>query len=81
MTTAEFNVILIGLVGVFFFLLVAVLGWIGARVHSKLDNLYSVLDEKLGEVTGQLGKIEHDLRGELTGLDRRLSKIEGGLKQ
>lgn len=77
MTEAAFNTILVGMLAFFFALLVVVLGWIGARVHSKLDNLYAVLDEKLGEVTTKLGGIERDLRTELTGLDRRISKIEG----
>jgi hypothetical protein len=80
-TPAEYNTVLIGLVGVFFFLLVAVLAWIGSRVHSKLDNLYQVLDDKLGEVNSKLGGIEKDLRNELTGLDRRISKIEGHIDQ
>lgn len=77
MSPETFTAILISIIGAFFFLLVAVLAWIGARVHSKLDNLYDVLNEKLGEVTEKLGGIERDLRDELTGLDRRISKIEG----
>ena len=81
MSAEIYNSILIGLVGVFFFLLVAVLAWIGSRVHSKLDNLYQVLDDKLGEVNSKLGGIEKDLRNELTGLDRRISKIEGHIEQ
>jgi hypothetical protein len=80
-TEAAFNAILIGLLAFFFALLVVVLGWIGARVHTKLDNLYLVLDSKLGEVTNKLGGIERDLRSELTGLDRRISKIEGRVDQ
>lgn len=80
MTESAFNGILIGLLVFFFGMLVIVLGWIGSRVHAKLDDLYSVLDIKLGEVTNKLGGIERDLRSELTGLDRRVSKIEGQIE-
>lgn len=80
MTESAFNGILIGLLVFFFGMLVIVLGWIGSRVHAKLDDLYSVLDVKLGEVTNKLGGIERDLRSELTGLDRRVSKIEGQIE-
>lgn len=78
MSTEMFNAILIGMVAFFFGLLVVVLGWIGSRVHSKLDNLYEVLDTKLGETNTKLGFIERDLRQEMVNLDRRVSWMEGG---
>jgi hypothetical protein len=41
------------------------LGWIGSRINVRL--------EKIGET---LALIERDLRGELFGLDRRITKLE-----
>ncbi len=49
-----------------FVLLVATLGWIGNRVHAKLD-----------EINNTLSSIERDLRKDLAGLDRRVSRLEG----
>lgn len=76
MTPAEFSSILLAVLSAVFVLLITVLGWIGSRVHSRLDNLYEVLDTKLGAMDSKLGGIEHDLRDELTSLDRRITRIE-----
>lgn len=46
-------------------LLLAVFGWIGNRVHSRLD-----------EIAQSLGAIEKDLRDDLSQLDRRVSRME-----
>ena len=46
-------------------ILILVLGWIGTRIHARLD-----------EINKTLGSIERDLRGELTNLDRRVTKVE-----
>lgn len=56
---------LIQLVGGLLALLILVLGWIGMRIHARLD-----------EINQTLGSIERDLRGELTTLDRRITKVE-----
>ena len=74
MTTTE---ILIAFGGTMFFLLTGLLAWIGGRVHKRLDELTIMLDAKLGSVSASLSGIEKDLRNELTGLDRRVSRIEG----
>jgi len=63
--------------GALFALLVAVLAWIGQRVHKRLDDLTVMLDSKLTSVSFSLAGIEKDLRGELSSLDRRVSRIEG----
>ena len=65
------------IISTLFFLLVAVLGWIGSRVHDRLDNLTEMLNTKLGDMNDKLAGIERDLRGELVGLDRRVSHLEG----
>ena len=80
MTVLLFQNILIGLLAVVFGILIVVLGWIGSRVHSRLDNLYKVLDTKLGMMNDKLGSIERDLRSDLTGLDRRVTRIESTCK-
>jgi len=59
-----------------FGVLIAVLGWIGARVHSKLDELTRTIDMKLTAVDNKLGGIERDLRQELSHLDRRVTRVE-----
>ena len=45
--------------------LAGLVGWIGSRINIRL--------EKIGDT---LSAIERDLRGELFGLDRRITKLE-----
>lgn len=45
--------------------LTIVIGWIGARIHSRLDS-----------ISRSLTAIERDLRGDLSDLDRRVVKLE-----
>jgi hypothetical protein len=54
-------------------ILIALLAWIGARVHKKLDELSGALIAMNSTLTG----IERDLRSELTSLDRRIAHVEG----
>jgi hypothetical protein len=46
--------------------LILLIGWIGHRIHKKLD-----------EMAIALRSIEKDLRNDLTSLDRRVSFLEG----
>lgn len=46
-------------------LLCVLIGWIGNRIHRRLD-----------EISQTLVKIERDLRSELAGLDRRVTRLE-----
>lgn len=57
-------------------LLLWLLKWIGVRIHSKLDDLTSKIDDGLKEMNITLSSIEKDLRGELVKLDRRLTRME-----
>lgn len=57
--------ILMSVIGGLVVILTAVIGWIGSRIHSRLDS-----------IAGSLQSIERDLRGDLTNLDRRLVVIE-----
>lgn len=57
-------------------ILMVLLGWIGHRVHTRLDVLNIMLDEKLSSVSLTLTVIERDLRHELFDLDRRTTRIE-----
>jgi hypothetical protein len=61
---------------VLFGLLISLLAWIGARVHTKMDYLTEKIEEKLGEVNHTLRGIERDLRGDLNEHDRRITRIE-----
>jgi len=56
--------------------LITVLGWIGSRVHAKLDQLSERMEAKLSELNKTLNAIERDVRGELTTLDRRVTRVE-----
>ena len=58
------------------FLLIGVLGWIGAQVHLKIEQLGMRVETKMDELNTTLVSIERDLRSELTHLDRRVTKVE-----
>lgn len=58
-------------------ILITLLGWIGSRVHSKLDELTATVANKFEQINETLGGIERDLRHDLSRLDRRVSRIEG----
>jgi hypothetical protein len=45
--------------------LILIIGWIGNRIHTRLD-----------EISKTLGTIERDLREDLSDLDRRLTILE-----
>ena len=74
----DINTLMIVFSGGLFSILVVILGWIGNRVHTRLDDLTIMLDEKLTNVTSTLSTIEKDLRSELTKLDRRTTILEVG---
>jgi len=64
------------IVGGLFSILIVVLGWIGQRVHHRLDSLTNMLADKLEQMNNKLGGIERDLRSELVTLDRRVTRVE-----
>jgi hypothetical protein len=49
--------------------LILIIGWIGNRLHTRLD-----------DINKTLGKIEHDLRQDLSSLDRRVTMIEANCR-
>jgi hypothetical protein len=57
--------ILMGIIGTLVGLLTVVIGWIGTRIHSRLDS-----------ISTSLSGIEKDLRKDLSSLDRRLVAVE-----
>lgn len=61
----EFIKILLWVIGGLMGLLVLVVGWIGNRIHNRLDSISS-----------SLAAIERDLRKELGALDRRVAQVE-----
>lgn len=67
--------------------LLALLVWIGSRIQSKVDEIPGQVAKKVDAVHAELlAKVDdikkdqhnmsHDLRAELTSLDRRLVKVE-----
>jgi hypothetical protein len=57
--------VLMGMIGGLVGLLTVVLGWIGTRIHGRLD-----------DISKSLSGIEKDLRKDLSSLDRRLVAVE-----
>jgi predicted PurR-regulated permease PerM len=57
--------ILLGLVTALFGTLVAMLGWMGNKVYSKLSELAQTMHS-----------IENDLHGKISTLDRRVTRVE-----
>lgn len=53
------------LVATLFALLVAILGWLGNKIYSKLE-----------EMNLTMGKISADLHGKISDLDRRVTRVE-----
>jgi hypothetical protein len=56
---------LLEVIGSLLGLLVLVIGWIGARIHGRLDS-----------ISTSLSAIEKDLRADLSHLDRRMAVVE-----
>lgn len=65
MTEGVILVELLKVIGWLIVALVAVVAWIGKRIHDRLDDI---------NVT--LGRIDKDLTGEVANLDKRISIIE-----
>lgn len=57
--------LLLQVIGSLIALLVLVIGWIGKRIHDRLD-----------AINDTLGKIDKDLGEKVTDLDIRLTKVE-----
>lgn len=67
MTNLQIDIIplLLQTIGAVLALLAVIIGWIGNRIHNRLD-----------EIGQSLASIEKDLRDDLTSLDRRVTTIE-----
>lgn len=65
MTEPHLISILLALVAAFFFLLVAMVGWMGNKLYMKLS-----------EMSVSMHNIESDLHGRITDLDRRVTVVE-----
>jgi len=65
MTDQAFTALMLSLVGTFFGLLVAVLGWMGNKIYLKLE-----------EVNLSLGKLDRDLTIKVHEIDKRVTRLE-----
>lgn len=52
--------------------LIGLIGWIGNQVRSELRDIKT----EIAATNKSLGAIERDLRGDLSELDRRVTKVE-----
>jgi hypothetical protein len=64
-TDQAFTALMLSLVGTFFGLLVAVLGWMGNKIYLKLE-----------EVNLNLGKLDRDLTAKVHDIDKRVTRLE-----
>lgn len=62
----------VGLISILFGCLVGVVGWAGSQIKEELKTL----GDKMEITNNTLTKIERDLRGELSDLDRRVTRVE-----
>ena len=67
---------LLSIIGGLFALLVVVLGWIGSRVHTKLDGLTAMLDTRLTAMAGTMYQIRDDLKKEMADHHTRITVVE-----
>ena len=65
MTDQAFTALMLSLVGTFFGLLVAVLGWMGNKIYLKLE-----------EVNLNLGRLDRDLTIKVHEIDKRVTRLE-----
>lgn len=65
MTDQAFIALSLSLVGTFFGLLVAVLGWMGNKIYGKLE-----------EMNFSLNKLDHDLTAKVHEIDKRITRLE-----
>lgn len=65
MEVQDFTAILLSLVSTLFGLLVAVFGWVGNKIYTKLD-----------QVNDNLIKIDKDMTSKLSEIDKRVTKLE-----
>jgi len=72
LTHSMFNTYLIGIIGTLALLFTAIIGWIGVRLHNKVDTI----DTKMAEAIEIMRAIERELRGDFSKLDRRVTRIE-----
>ena len=64
------------LLGALFTLLVGVLGWIGQRVHQRLDHLSDVVGKKFDDLHDIIASADRRHSDKIVDIDRRVSKIE-----
>ena len=65
MTQPELIAILLALVAVLFAIVVMMLGWMGSKVYNKLS-----------ELATSMHRIESDVHGRISQLDRRVTRVE-----
>lgn len=72
MSAEAFLPYVVGLLGSLLGLLCTVLAWVGIQIKGELKEL----GKEMAQTNRTLTAIERDLRGELAGLDRRVSLVE-----
>ena len=59
-----------------FGILVLIIGWIGVRIHSKLDEIFKELALIRNDFGVELGKVDRRLSKEIAIVDRRTTRLE-----
>jgi predicted PurR-regulated permease PerM len=72
MTEAHYT----GIISAIFFLLVGVVGWIGARIFSKLDSLSEQMTSISAGLQKQITDGDNILHHRVNEIDRRVTRVE-----
>lgn len=64
------------LVATLFGLLVTVLGWLGNKFYSKLDEISKNLIVMAGELHDRINGLDRQMHERINGLDRRVTRVE-----
>jgi ABC-type sulfate transport system permease component len=81
MTDTQLLTMAAALVAALFGLLATVVGWIGARVLTKLDQLVNTMHEVSGELHDRITVVSDALGARISGVDGRVIWLEAQAKK
>jgi predicted PurR-regulated permease PerM len=76
MSSSEFIALASSLAAGAFTILIAVLGWLGNKIYSKLDDVTSSMNNMKDDLTTSIGGIKDELHDRITGIDKRVTRVE-----
>lgn len=76
MDSSQFIAVMSSVAAGAFTVLLAVLGWLGNKIYSKLDDVTESMNTMKGDLNASLGGIKDELHDRITGIDRRVTRVE-----